>query len=137
VFVAVAEDIASFDCETAPPFPQLSIRIGPLSFVAPTCVAEDKPIASWPISLDWPIACTAGPPWQPQPEGDWYWVPVCVTGAVFVAVADDAALFDWVSEPSLPPEAMRTGSLVFEAPNWSADEAAKPSWPISLDWPIA
>src|SRR5206468_1299334 len=46
VFDASALDSASFSCETDPSFLQLPIRIGPLSFVAPTCVAEDKPTAS-------------------------------------------------------------------------------------------
>src|SRR6476660_8779263 len=69
LLAAEADDSASFDCDTVPPFPQLAMRIGPLSFVAPICFAEENPAASWPISLDCPSACTAGPEEQPQLEG--------------------------------------------------------------------
>jgi hypothetical protein len=60
-----------------------------------------------------------------------------VTGAVFVADAEDSASFSCVSDPSFPYDPMRIGSLELEAPSWFADEAANAPWPISLDCPIA
>ena len=50
-----------------------------------------------------------------------------MTGAAFVADAEDSASFFCVRDPSLPPEAMRIGSLVFDAPSWVAEEAAAAS----------
>ena len=113
------------------------MRTGPLSFLAPICQAEESAPACWPIQLDWPSACTAGPDEQPHGEAACCWLPHCVTGAVFEADAEDSASFFCVSAPSLPPEAMRTGALTFDAPSWVAEDAAAASWPTELDWPIA
>src|SRR5919198_911861 len=112
------------------------MRIGPLSFEAPICLAEESAPASCPVSLFWPIAWTAVPLEQPQPEAACICVPVWVTGAVFVAVAVDSASFSWLTEPSLPPEPIRTGSFVFDAPTWKAEDAEPASCPIVLDWSI-
>ena len=137
MFDAEADDSASFDCETDPPFPLLAMRIGPLSLRAPTCQADESASASCPIQLDWPSACTAGPEEQPHMEAACCWLPDCVTGAVFEADAFDDTSFDCVSDPSSPQLAMRTGSLTFDAPIWVAEDAAAAPWSTELDWPVA
>ena len=40
-----------------------------------------------------------------------------MTGAVFIADAEDSALFSCDTDPSLPYEPMRIGSFEFDAPS--------------------
>src|SRR4029077_8285192 len=124
VFVASAEDSTPLDCETAPPLPSLAIRTGPLSFEAPTCAAEESPIPSCPISLDWPSACPAGPDEQPHLEEACCCVAVCVTGAVLEALASDETSLDCVTDPSLPSLPTLTGWFTLDGWICSALDAA-------------
>src|SRR5581483_10874205 len=135
VFVAVEAESAVFDCETAPPFPALSMRTGPFVFVAPSCAARESDNPSCPTSLDCPVAWTAVPE-QPQPPA-LCCAAVCVTGAAFVASAREVASFDCVTEPSSPAEPIRTGVFVFVGAICSAVDAAMSVWSTVLVWPIA
>jgi hypothetical protein len=123
VFVADAEDSASFSCVSDPSFPYEPMRIGSLELAAPSWFADEAANAPWPISLDCPIACTAGLVLlHPHEEPSWFWLVVCVTGAVFFAVAEDSASFDWDTEPPFPGLRTRTERFEFSGLTWVAEE---------------
>ena len=58
VFAAVADDSASFDCETAPSLPGLSTRTEMFWFVGSTWVALDAATAAWSVVDDCVADCT-------------------------------------------------------------------------------
>ena len=58
VFAAVADDSASFDCETAPSLPGLSTRTEMFWFVGSTWVALDAASAAWSVDDDCVADCT-------------------------------------------------------------------------------
>src|SRR5579859_5699086 len=77
---------------------------------------------------DW----TAEPvPLQPHEEPLCVWIEDWLTGAVFVAWADESAAFDWFTEPPLP--GLRTRTDVFELLGLScvADERPSAPWLVS------
>jgi hypothetical protein len=59
---------------------------------------------------------------------------VCVSGAVFVAVAVEVALFDCVTFPSLPGLRTRTEMFEFDGLSCSAEDAAFAYWPVFASW---
>src|SRR5256885_1421426 len=66
-------------------------------------------------------------PAHPHVAPPWVCDPVCVVEAALPDLADDAALFDWVTSPSEPGLETRTGDASFDAPSWTAaDSAAEP-----------
>jgi hypothetical protein len=75
----------------------------------------------------------AGEVTQPQP-GLWLWLAVCVVGAVLPALAEEAALFVCVTEPSSPGLSTRTEMSWFEGSTWVAFDAASAAWSVSADW---
>ena len=58
VFAAVADDSASFACETAPSLPGLSTRTEMFWFVGSTWVALDPASAAWSVDDDCVADCT-------------------------------------------------------------------------------
>jgi hypothetical protein len=110
------------------------MRTGSDEFDAPIWSAEDSATPSWPTSLVWPAAWTAGADEQPHDEPDCVCVAVWVTGAVFVASAVEVASFDWVTLPSFPQLPMRIESAEFDGWICVADEAAIAPWSTSLFW---
>jgi hypothetical protein len=58
VFAAVADDDASFDCETEPSLPGLSTRTEMFWFVGSTWVALDAATAAWSVDDDCVADCT-------------------------------------------------------------------------------
>src|SRR6185437_8253774 len=54
VFVASADDVASFDCVTLPPWHALHTRTGSAELPAPICFADESAALSWPTFDSWP-----------------------------------------------------------------------------------
>ena len=116
VFCAFAEESASFDCETEPPFPGLRTRTERFEFSGCTWVAEERATECCDVSA----FCVVD--WTPEPLPVWE-LP-CVVGAEFVALAVEDASFDCETAPSSP--GLRTRTEMFELLGWScvADDAA-------------
>src|SRR6476646_2860240 len=141
-FVPVAVEAAVFDCVTLPPPPGLLTRTGDASFDGASCAAKDAARPSCPVHDFWPSAWI----WRPPPAS--LCVPFCWVEAVLPAFAADAAVFDWVTSPSLPQLPTRTGEAVFPAPepphphgerslpkSCTAPDNAIAAWSVPACWP--
>jgi hypothetical protein len=69
---------------------------------------------------------------HPQPPA--VWLELCVVVAVFVASAEDVAVFDCDTVPSLPGLSTRTEMFWFDGWICVALEAAAAVWSVDDDW---
>jgi hypothetical protein len=104
LFVAFADDATEFDCDTEPPFPGLRTRTEMFELLGAICFAEDR--ARLPASCRRSASTTGRRPSRPGLE-----LP-CVVVAEFEASADEEAVFDCETGPSLP--SLRTRTEMFE-----------------------
>ena len=104
VFCAFAEDSASFDWDTEPPFPGLRTRTERFEFSGWSCFAEDSAVEPCVVSA----VCVDD--WTPEPLPVWElpWLVV----AELLASADEEASFDCETAPSSP--GLRTRTETFE-----------------------
>jgi hypothetical protein len=153
VFDASAVELAEFDWLTEPLSPGLSTRTSMFEFVGSTCLAEEAAPASWAFPADWSEVWTLPPdplvvvvgvaptdgtveagaqPQELPPDCDWSldWS----VEFVFVELAVEPAVFDWVTAPFEPGLSTRTGMFWLLAPTWFALESAAATWPFRADW---
>src|SRR6266508_142145 len=120
VFVAFAEDSASFSCDTEPPLPGLNTRTERFVFSGCTCVAEDA--ASAPCF----VSALCVDDWTP-PEPPPVWELPCVVGAELEASADEEASFDCLTLPSFPGLRTRTEMCELLGLTCFAEDVAAPT----------
>jgi hypothetical protein len=112
VLPAVPVEAAVLACDTSPSFPGLSTRIGTFTWLGLTCEAAESAIASWSV----PAACCDV--WIPPPPA--VWVADCPVVLALPAVADEAAVLDCVTLPSLPGLRTRIEMFVLLGLVWVA-----------------
>jgi hypothetical protein len=61
-------------------------------------------------------------------------VAPCVVEAAFPAVAEEPAVFAWVTSPSEPGLRTRIDTFVFDGSSCFAAEAAIAPWSVPADW---
>ena len=108
-----------------PSLPGLSTRIGTLVLLAPYCDASDSAVATWPVDadcVDW-IGFAAACRWLAAG-------PSC-SGCP--AAADEAAVFDCVTVPSLPGLRTRIEMFVLLGSVCVAPDAAVACCEVSAD----
>jgi hypothetical protein len=136
-FEAAPCDAASFAWETEPAPPVLATAAGSAAFAGADCRVAEPASEPWSPVADWIAACAAEEP-QPHDDGDAVCVAVCVTGAVFAAVAADEAEFVCDTFPSLPGLRTRIESVSFDGSTWVVDEPASAACVVSAacvdDW---
>ena len=117
---------------TLPSEPGLSTRTGDASFEGLSWAASDAAKAACPVPAAW-FACWMAVPPHPQP-------PACdcdapwVVAARLPAFADEAALFDCVTEPPSPGLKTRIETLLFDGLTWFAAESAAAVWSVDACW---
>jgi hypothetical protein len=95
-----------------------------------TCTAFEAARLSWFVCADWSLDWTPEP-LQPQDDPDCVWVAPCVVVAVLPDVAEEAALFVWLTLPLLPGLEMRTETLLLLGAICSAPDSAAEPWSVS------
>src|SRR3982751_6662850 len=63
-------------------------------------------------------------------------MPFCVVVAVLPEVAEEAALFVWLTLPLSPQLPMRIGLLLLDGASCTALEAARLPWSVWADWSL-
>jgi hypothetical protein len=125
---APALDAAVFDCVTEPSLPGLRTRIGTFVLLGASCAAAESATASWSVPAD---CCDD---WTPPPPAA-AWSAFCVVELRLPAPADEAALFDCETAPSLPGLSTRIAMLVLLGATCVALEPATACCEVVADCP--
>ena len=107
--------------------------VGEESFAGASWNAADRAFDSWSVSDFCPstwIGCHAAAP-HCRRTG----CRCCVVSAALPDVAEEPAVFCWLTEPPPPGLLTRTGEAWFDAPNCAASDPAKDPCPVFASWP--